>query len=168
MSASNANGIRVWPGTPYPMGATWDGRGVNFTLFSENADKVELCLFNDSGSRELARIVLPEYTNQVWHGYLPDIRAGQLYGYRVYGPYAPEQGHRFNHHKLLIDPYAKALHGPFRWTDAHFGYRIGDPQEDLSFDNRDNAQAQVPGGRYRIHLGAGPAATAPLARNGGL
>ncbi|WP_197911756.1 GlgX family protein [Kineobactrum salinum] len=135
-----ANGIRVWPGAPYPMGATWDGRGVNFALFSENAEKVELCLFNESGSRELTRIVLPEYTNQVWHGYLPDIRAGQLYGYRVYGPYAPEQGHRFNHHKLLIDPYTKALSGPFRWTDAHFGYRIGDPGEDLSFDTRDNAQ----------------------------
>jgi len=133
-------GIRVWPGEPYPLGATWDGSGVNFALFSANAEKVELCLFNDSGTRELSRVTLHEYTNQIWHGYLPDIRAGQLYGYRVYGPYEPEKGHRFNHHKLLLDPYAKALHGTFKWSDAHFGYTIGDERADLSFDTRDSAQ----------------------------
>src|SRR6056297_2334007 len=133
-------GTRVWPGEPYPLGATWDGSGVNFALFSANAEKVELCLFNDSGTRELSRVTLHEYTNQIWHGYLPDIRAGQLYGYRVYGPYEPEKGHRFNHHKLLLDPYAKALHGTFKWSDAHFGYTIGDERADLSFDTRDSAQ----------------------------
>ena len=103
--------IRVWPGRPYPLGATWDGSGTNFALFSAHAEIVELCLFEDDGTTETARIPLPEYTHEVWHGYLPDVRAGQLYGYRVHGPYAPEQGHRFNHHKLLLDPYAKALHG---------------------------------------------------------
>lgn len=131
----------MWPGKPYPLGATWDGKGVNFALFSENAERVELCLFNDKGTRELYRVRLPEYTNQTWHGYLPDVRANQLYGYRVYGPYDPGRGHRFNHHKLLIDPYAKALQGAFKWTDAHFGYKVGDPKEDLSFDKRNNASA---------------------------
>lgn len=137
----NSTEIRVWPGKSYPLGATWDGKGVNFALFSENAEKVELCLFNNKGTRELHRVRLPEYTNQIWHCYLPDVRANQLYGYRVYGPYAPERGHRFNHHKLLLDPYAKALHGSFKWTDAHFGYKVGDPKEDLSFDKRNNASA---------------------------
>ncbi|NMT63883.1 glycogen debranching protein GlgX [Marinobacter orientalis] len=133
--------VRVWPGSPYPLGATWDGKGVNFALFSAHAEKVELCLFNTKGSRELHRVPLPEYTDQVWHGYFPDVRAGQLYGYRVYGPYEPQQGHRFNHHKLLIDPYAKSLRGAFKWTDAHFGYVVGHEDEDLSFDTRDNAAA---------------------------
>jgi len=131
---------RVWPGDPYPLGATWDGRGVNFALFSENAEKVELCLFDAMGRRELQRIVLPEYTNEVWHGYLPEIRPGQLYGYRVYGPYDPERGHRFNPNKLLLDPYAKSLVGNLRWTDAHYGYRVGHRSTDLSFDRRNNAR----------------------------
>jgi glycogen operon protein len=135
----NAQNARLWPGRPYPLGASWDGIGVNFALFSENAEKVELCLFDARGRRELERIALPEYTDEVWHGYLPDLRPGQLYGYRVYGPYEPERGHRFNHHKLLLDPYAKALFGAFRWTDAHYGYRAGDKREDLSFDRRNNA-----------------------------
>jgi glycogen operon protein len=132
---------RVEPGLPYPLGATWDGKGVNFALFSANAEKVELCVFDGRGRRELGRITLPEYTDEVWHGYLPDARPGMLYGYRVYGPYDPERGHRFNHHKLLLDPYAKALAGQLRWTDAHYGYRIGSHREDLSFDRRDNASA---------------------------
>lgn len=131
---------RVWPGEPYPLGATWDGKGVNFALFSEHAEKVELCLFDKNGQRELRRIQLPEYTNEVWHAYLPDVRPGQLYGYRVYGPYEPEQGHRFNPHKLLIDPYTKGLSGELEWNDAHFGYTVGDKHEDLSFDTRDNAR----------------------------
>jgi glycogen operon protein len=131
----------VLPGRPYPLGATWDGSGVNFALFSENAEKVELCLFDARGTRELRRIALPEYTDQVWHGYLPEIERGTLYGYRVYGPYDPERGHRFNHHKLLIDPYAKQLSGFVRWTDANFGYRVGSSRADLSFDRRDNAAA---------------------------
>ena len=129
----------VWPGQPYPLGAEWDGRGVNFALFSAYAEGVELCLFDRSGRRETARLALPEHTDEVWHGYVPGLRPGQLYGYRVAGPYEPTLGHRFNRHKLLLDPYAKALAGALHWTDAHFGYRIGHPQEDLSFDGRDNA-----------------------------
>jgi isoamylase len=130
----------VWPGRPYPLGATWDGKGVNFALFSENAEAVDLCLFDSTGHHEMARIRLPEYTDQVWHGYLPDARPNLLYGYRVHGSYRPQDGHRFNPHKLLLDPYAKALHGALRWNDAHFGYRVGSPREDLSFDRRDNAR----------------------------
>jgi glycogen operon protein len=113
---------------------------VNFALFSENAEKVELCLFDETGQRETARVILPQYTNLVWHGYLPDARPGQLYGYRVYGPYDPKRGHRFNHNKLLIDPYAKALLGTLSWSDVHYGYRIGHAKEDLSFDYRDSAK----------------------------
>jgi glycogen operon protein len=113
---------------------------VNFALFSASAEKVELCLFDARGERELERVVLPEHTDQVWHGYLPDIRPGQLYGYRVSGPYDPARGHRFNHHKLLLDPYARALAGAFRWSDAHFGYRLGSARADLSFDRRDSAR----------------------------
>jgi len=129
----------VWPGRPYPLGSTWDGEGVNFALYSEHAEKVELCLFDVSGKRETLRVPLPEQTDMVWHGYLPEVRPGQLYGYRVFGPYAPEQGHRFNHHKLLLDPYGKQVQGAIRWSDAHFGYRVGSKLEDLSFDRRDNA-----------------------------
>jgi isoamylase len=131
----------VLPGRHYPLGATWDGSGVNFALFSEHAEKVELCIFDARGTRELRRVVLPEYTDQVWHGYLPEAVPGTLYGYRVYGPYDPAAGHRFNHHKLLLDPYAKRLQGSLRWTDANFGYRIGSPRADLTFDRRDNAAA---------------------------
>jgi isoamylase len=129
----------VWPGRPYPLGATWDGEGVNFSLFSEHAQKVELCLFDPSGRRELYRISLPEQTDQVWHGYLPEARPGLLYGYRVHGPYEPANGLRFNPNKLLVDPYAKQIQGTLKWSDAHFGYRIGAKQEDLSFDRRDSA-----------------------------
>ncbi len=129
----------VWPGNPYPLGATWDGAGVNFALFSEHAEKVELCLFDPKGRREIARIPLPERTDLVWHGYLPEVRPGQLYGYRVHGVYQPEAGHRFNANKLLLDPYAKAIEGQIKWSDAHFGYRIGNRREDLSFDRRDSA-----------------------------
>ena len=104
--------MRVWPGNPYPLGATWDGEGVNFALFSEHATGVELCLFDaPDAPREAARIPLRERSDQVWHCYLPDARPGQLYGYRVHGPYAPQEGHRFNAHNLLIDPYAKAISG---------------------------------------------------------
>lgn len=131
--------LRVWPGLPYPLGATWDGSGTNFALFSAHAEKVELCLFDDEGVREIDRVPLPEYTHEIWHGYLPDVRPGQLYGFRVYGPYDPNSGHRFNHHKLLLDPYAKALHGALRWHDALFGYTLGHPKNDLSFDTRDSA-----------------------------
>lgn len=131
---------RVLRGRPHPLGATWDGRGVNFALFSAHAEKVELCLFERVDGHETARFTLPECSDQVWHGYLPEAHPGTLYGYRVYGPYAPEKGHRFNHHKLLLDPYARLIRGRLRWSDAHFGYRIGSPREDLSFDRRDNAR----------------------------
>ncbi len=126
-------------GAPYPLGATWDGSGVNFALFTEHAEKVELCLFDQRGRRELHRIALPAYTDGVWHGYMSDARPGLRYGYRVHGPYEPHAGHRFNPHKLLLDPYAKAYSGALRWSDAHFGYRIGTPRADLSFDRRDDA-----------------------------
>jgi len=132
--------MRVWPGEPYPLGATWTGTGVNFALYSAHATKVELCLFDAPDStKERARIVLPEQTAEVWHGFLPDIRPNQLYGYRVHGPYEPEQGHRFNPNKVVMDPYAKSVARMVRWADEMFGYRVGDPNEDLSFDDRDNA-----------------------------
>jgi len=133
----------VSAGAPHPLGATWDGRGTNFALFSASATKVELCLFDRDGKRETERIALPERTDDVWHVYLSHVAPGQLYGYRVHGPYAPEAGHRFNPNKLLIDPYSKRLAGQFAWTDAHFGYRTGARQADLSFDRRDNARAMV-------------------------
>ena len=131
---------RVWPGQPYPLGATWDGKGVNFALFSAHAERVDLCLFDASGHQEEARIRLPEYTDEVWHCYLPEARPGQLYGYRVHGPYEPVAGHRFNPNKLLLDPYARALSGTLRWNDVLYGYRVGSPREDLSFDRRDSAR----------------------------
>lgn len=132
--------MRVLPGQPYPLGATWDGLGVNFAIFSEHASKIELCLFDGAyASTESQRIVLPEYTNQVWHGYLRDVRPGQVYGYRVYGPYEPEKGHRFNPNKMLLDPYAKAVVRTVAWDDSLFGYAVGSVRADLSFDSRDSA-----------------------------
>jgi len=131
---------RVREGLPYPLGATWDGLGVNFALFSANATKVELCLFDLEGRQELERIELPEYTDEVWHGYLPDARPGTTYGYRVHGPYEPTAGHRFNPNKLLLDPYARQLIGDLTWNPALFGYTIGSPDADLSFDKRDSAR----------------------------
>lgn len=133
------NRSRVREGLPFPLGATWDGLGVNFALFSANATKVELCLFDADGEYEIERIELPEYTDEIWHGYLPDARPGQLYGYRVHGPYAPEEGHRFNPNKLLLDPYARQIVGELVWDEALFGYTIGHPDGDLSFDARDSA-----------------------------
>ncbi|MBN1654009.1 MAG: glycogen debranching protein GlgX [Deltaproteobacteria bacterium] len=129
----------IWPGKPYPLGATWDGEGVNFSLFSEHAEKVELCLFDSKGKQCIARIPMRWQTDQIWHCYLPQAEPGLLYGYRVYGEYRPEQGLRFNPNKLLLDPYAKAITGPLIWSDALFGYRIGHPRNDLSFDRRDSA-----------------------------
>ncbi|HWX62637.1 glycogen debranching protein GlgX [Bradyrhizobium sp.] len=135
--------MRLTAGGSARLGATWDGRGTNFALFSANAEKVELCLFDNQGRRELERIELPERTEDVWHGYLNDVSPGQLYGYRVYGAYAPEHGHRFNPNKLLLDPYARRLAGRLVWSDAHFGFRIGSSREDLSFDRRDNARGML-------------------------
>jgi glycogen operon protein len=134
--------VRTRPGRPYPLGATWDGAGVNFALFSEHATAVELCLFDPADpGRERARISIEERTDQVWHAYLPEARPGLLYGYRVHGPYEPAAGHRFNPAKVLLDPYAKAISGTVQWGDTLFGYRIGDPAEDLAPDHRDNAAA---------------------------
>jgi glycogen operon protein len=132
--------VRISAGAPHPLGATWDGRGTNFALFSANAEKIELCLFDSHGRREIERIALPERTEDVWHGYLNDVAPGHLYGYRAHGPYHPERGLRFNAHKLLVDPYAKQLAGRLVWSDAHFGYRAGSARADLSFDRRDNAR----------------------------
>jgi glycogen operon protein len=132
--------MRVSGGTAHPLGATWDGRGVNFALFSAHAEKVELCLFDSQGRRELERIALPEHSEDIWHVYCHDAQPGQLYGYRVHGPYQPEHGLRFNPFKLLLDPYAKRLAGRIAWSDAHFGYRTGSRRADLSFDRRDNSR----------------------------
>ncbi len=132
---------RLLPGYPDPLGATWDGLGVNFAVFSANAERIDLCLFDPSGRKEIARHPLPECTDEVWHGYLPDAKPGLVYGYRAYGPYEPRHGHRFNPNKLLLDPYAKQLAGTIKWTDALFGYRVGSPRLDLSFDRRDSAAA---------------------------
>jgi isoamylase len=129
---------RLREGLPFPLGATWTGLGVNFALFSANATKVELCLFDAEGANEIERIALPEFTDEVWHGYLPDARPGTIYGYRVYGPYDPAAGHRFNPNKLLLDPYAKALHGRLNWDPALFGYTM-ESADDLTFDERDSA-----------------------------
>ncbi|SDL26192.1 glycogen operon protein [Catalinimonas alkaloidigena] len=130
----------VYPGHPYPLGATWDGKGVNFALYADNATGVELCLFDAADQdAETVRIPLHERTHHVWHAYLPGLKPGQLYGYRVHGPYDPHSGHRFNPHKLLLDPYAKALSGTIQWHDALFGYEIGHPDQDLSFSEIDSA-----------------------------
>jgi isoamylase len=130
--------MRAWPGRPYPLGANWDGRGTNIAVFSEHATKVELCLFDSvEAKQESQRIPLREQTDMVWHGYFPDIEPGQLYGFRVYGPYEPEKGHRFNPNKILLDPYAKAIGRDVTWDDSLFGYKVG--SDDLSFDERDNA-----------------------------
>jgi glycogen operon protein len=117
-------------GRPFPLGATWDGLGVNFALFSAHATKVELCLFDSDGETELERIELPEYTDEVWHGYLPTARPGTVYGYRVHGPYEPDAGHRFNPNKLLIDPYAKQLVGQLKWGPELFGYELSHADKD--------------------------------------
>ncbi|MDQ3997902.1 MAG: alpha-amylase family glycosyl hydrolase, partial [Gemmatimonadota bacterium] len=136
--------MRVWPGRPYPAGATWDGEGVNFALFSEEATGVELCLYDgpDDGV-ETTKIWVKERTDQVWHCYLPDVRPGQYYGYRVHGPYDPAKGQRFNPAKLLIDPYAKAITGSIKWSNALFAYKVGGSKEDLE-PTTDNDAAGIP------------------------
>src|SRR5882672_8576790 len=127
--------MRVMPGRPYPLGATWDGAGVNFALFSENASAVALCLFDSpEADHESIQIPLSERTHHVWHAYLPDVRPGQLYGYRVHGLYDPERGHRFNPAKILLDPYAKGIGRDLQWADELYGYRLGSEEADLSRD----------------------------------
>ena len=130
--------MRIWPGRPYPLGPTWDGAGVNFSIFSQSAEKVVLCLFdNAEATTPTQSIELPERTDMVWHGYLPDVEPGQLYGYRIHGPYDPGNGHRFNPNKVLLDPYAKAIGRELKWDDSMFGYKMG--EDDLTFDERDNS-----------------------------
>ena len=134
--------MRVWRGSPYPLGATWDGQGVNFALFSEQGTGVELCLFDAPDQPDQSQIIhLTERTDQVWHCYLPDVRPGQLYAYRVHGPYEPQKGLRFNPAKLVLDAYAKAITGGVRWDDTPYGYRVGAPEEDLARDDRNSAPA---------------------------
>ncbi len=132
--------MRIWPGKPYPLGATWDGAGVNFAIFAEHAKKVELCLFDSvEAAREVERVSFRHQTDLVWHAYLPEALPGQLYGYRVHGPYEPAKGQRFNPNNLLLDPYAKSIGRGLRWDDSVFGYKVGDAAADLSFDERDSA-----------------------------
>ncbi len=133
----------VWPGHSHPLGSTWTGEGVNFAIFSEHAEKVELCLFDAKGKRIFQTIDMRWQTDQVWHCYLPEARPGTIYGYRVYGPYDPANGHRFNPKKLLLDPYAKDIVGPLLWSDALFGYKVGHAEADLTFDRRDSAAAML-------------------------
>ncbi|HEY4593574.1 MAG TPA: hypothetical protein VIJ61_14260, partial [Thermoanaerobaculia bacterium] len=131
--------IRVSPGQPAPLGSTWDGEGTNFALFSENGHRVELCLFNHPDDAvEAERVELKERSDQVWHAYLPDVRPGQAYGYRVHGPHSPAEGYRFNPAKLLLDTYSKAISGTIKWSDALSGYpvRSGDPDRDLALDSQ--------------------------------
>jgi isoamylase len=130
---------RVKEGSAEAHGAIWDGKGTNFTLFSTHATKVEICLFDDQGGTEHERIALPEYTDTIWHGYIPDVHPGSVYGLRVHGPYAPSEGHRFNPNKLLLDPYARGFTGELKWGPECFGYTLGADNEDLSFDERDSA-----------------------------
>jgi isoamylase len=131
----------IWPGKPYPLGANWDGEGVNFALFSENADGVILCLFDAKDEKEIARIVMKEHTDQVWHAYLPGIKPGQLYGYRVFGPWDPKNGLIFNENNLLLDPYAKAINGSIDWSDAMFGYKVKNPDLDRDLIKTDSDSA---------------------------
>ncbi|MFP3276957.1 MAG: alpha-amylase family glycosyl hydrolase, partial [Paraburkholderia sp.] len=138
---SHALPDRLLPGSPYPLGASWDGLGVNFAVFSANAQQIELCLFDPTGRKEMRRFTLPECTDEIWHGYLPNAHPGTAYGFRAHGPYQPQHGHRFNPHKLLLDPYARKLVGQFRWSDALFGYRMHSNRLDLSIDRRDSAPA---------------------------
>lgn len=157
-------GAHRWPnpeaGRPYPLGAHFDGSGVNFAVFSAHAWKIELCLFDAQGRRELRRVALPECTDEIWHGYLPEAEPGLVYGYRAHGPYDPGKGHRFNPYKLLLDPYARELVGEVRWHDAVFGYRVLHPKADLTMDRRDSAtlvpKAVVPSDQFDWGVPAGP------------
>src|SRR5215468_2326595 len=133
--------MRASAGAPYPLGATVGRRGTNFALFSAHAERIELCLFDATGTREHARVIVPERTGDIWHVHLADVKPGQLYGYRVHGPYQPDEGHRFNPNKLLLDPYAKEIAGAFIQSDLHFGYQLNNARADLSLDRRDNAHA---------------------------
>lgn len=131
--------FKILPGEWQRLGARYTGEGVNFALFSAHADRVELCLYDPSGTVEIARMDLPDYTNEIWHGFVPGLKPGALYGFRVHGPFEPENGHRFNHNKLLLDPYARELVGDIRWSSEVFGYHFDDPDKDMSFNDLDSA-----------------------------
>ncbi|UXY15351.1 glycogen debranching protein GlgX [Chitiniphilus purpureus] len=143
---------RLEEGRPFPLGAHWDGQGVNFAVFSASAHLIELCVFDERGRKEVARYALPACTDEIWHGYLPDAKPGLLYGYRAYGPYDPGNGHRFNPNKLLLDPYARRIVGEIKWNPAVFGYKLGSHRADLTFDKRDSAasmpKCMVEGGGF--------------------
>ena len=131
---------RVLPGRAAPLGATWDGQGVNFALYSENATSVDLCLFDEvADEREQGRIHVTEVVGHVWHAYVPGLRPGQLYGYRVHGPYDPVHGLRFNPAKLMLDPYARAIAGNVDWQAPVFAYTLGSPEQDLDMNDEDDA-----------------------------
>ncbi|MBN3788590.1 glycogen debranching protein GlgX [Burkholderia sp. Ac-20353] len=138
---TNASFYELAAGKPYPLGATWDGLGTNFAVFSAHAQHIDLCLFDPAGRKEIARLRLPECTHHVWHGYLPDAHPGLLYGFRAHGPFEPRNGHYFNPHKLLLDPYAKRLHGGLHWTDALYAPRLGAARGEYALDRRDSAPA---------------------------
>ena len=152
----------IWPGSDAPLGATWDGHGVNFAVYSENATKVELCLFDDAGRREVHRVEVRWNTEGVWHCYLPEARPGLVYGYRVYGPYEPAQGHHFNPNKLLLDPYARDVVGSVHWADDVFGYRVGGRAPD-GMDTRDSAR-HVPKARCNATCAASGSVASRLPR----
>src|ERR687885_1242272 len=132
--------LTIWPGRADPLGATWDGQGTNFAVFAPEATRVELCFFDDVYGKETARVMLPEQTRNVWHGYLQEVGPGQLYGYRVHGRYAPREGLRFNPNKLLIDPYARAISGAVDWNTPIFAYRLGSRTEDMTRDVHNSAR----------------------------
>jgi isoamylase len=152
--SSNVKALRVLPGKPYPLGSTWDGRGVNFAVFSQHANRIELCLFDSvEAQTETVSVPLVERTGFVWHAYLPGLRPGQLYGFRAHGPYDPKRGHRFNDNKVLLDPYARIVARDIQWSDAMFGFPVGDKREDLARDRANNAEgaplAAVTASRFR-------------------
>lgn len=134
------NKYTIHQGSPNPIGANFDGNGVNFSVFSAHAEKIELCLFSPDGKKETQRLVLPERDGDIWHGYVSGLHPNAIYGFRAHGPYAPEQGHRFNPNKLLLDPYAKKIHGAVNWSDSLMGFKVGSAKRDLSFDARDSAR----------------------------
>ncbi len=148
--------IRLREGLPHPLGAVWDGRGTNFALFSANASAVEVCLFDGVSGRETARIALPEYTDQIFHGYLEDVGPGTFYGYRVHGPYEPDAGHRFNPNKLLLDPYARAHAGELKWDPAVFGYQMESADDlDLRRARQRSVRSEMRRGRPQLRLARG-------------
>lgn len=157
MTTNRAFEIRS--GYSHTLGANYDGEGVNFAIFSAHAERVELCLYDPSGEHEIARLELPEYTDEIWHGYVTKLQPGALYGYRVYGPYDPENGHRFNPNKLLIDPYARELVGDIQWNDAHFAYQLLHDDKDLTFD--DQAFRSERACMHLVHHGLLPTAAFP-------